>query len=177
MGYHQLTEVLFWIVFQKIFWIRLQQIGTVSDSFVDFLKTTRETQTVVKPRQKRKAVNVVPGKGVTYADLEVGEQPSTSNISADTSNANNLGRKRQRISVARSPSSSESENNFSLRDSSCSPYNVMDEIEDIENIPPYQSESRTLRQLMNGTGSSSEEEVDSRPGKYQEGDYVILNYE
>lgn len=101
MGYHQLTEVLFWIVFQKIFWIRLQQIGTVSDSFVDFLKTTRETQTVVKPRQKRKAVNVVPGKGVTYADLEVG--PSTSNISADTSNANNLGRKRQRISVARSP--------------------------------------------------------------------------
>lgn len=53
----------------------------------------------------------------------------------------------------------------------------MDEIEDIENIPPYQFESRTLRQLMNGTGSSSEEEVDSRPGKYQEGDYVIVNYE
>lgn len=40
-------------------------------------------------------------------------------------------------------------------------------------MPPYQPESKTLGKLINKNRSSSEEEVDT----YQEGDYVIVNYE
>jgi len=148
--------------------------AALDDSFMDILKEMRyETGNPQKKRKKK--VNVEPGKSVTGLDFEESEEDATAVSAKTTDAATNSGEDK---GASSSGDDEESDDEMSSeRTSNDTGIPVSAPGTSYDNVDHPHKKRKTVVQPVSGTGTSTVTAAITSSDKFQQGDFVIFEYE